>query len=103
MATMLATGAVCPRNSVTVPSTSASVEECQNDGLFVTAWKTTLAEEVAKTIMLRLKAICCGLNLAPLRGQHCTVVEMQVITTASTALKFTAAVNRNGRLTDMLP
>ena len=53
--------------------------------------------------MLRLKAICCGLNLEFFRGQHCTAVEMQAITAASTALRLTAAVNRNGRLTDIVP
>src|SRR4029077_11534535 len=54
-------------------------------------------------MMLMLNAICCGLNLASLRGQHCTAVETHVTTTASAALRFTTAVSRNGRLTDMLP
>jgi len=62
-----------------------------------------LADALANAIMPRLKNICCGLNFAPFRGQHCTVVEMQVITTASAALRFTAAVSRNGRFIDMLP
>ena len=53
--------------------------------------------------MLTLNAICCGLNFAFFRGQHCTAVETQVITTASAALRFTTAVSRNGRFTDMLP
>src|SRR5271157_2425724 len=53
--------------------------------------------------MLTLNAICCGLNFAFFRGQHCTAVETQVTTMASAALRFTIAVSRNGRLTDMLP
>src|ERR1051326_6015516 len=59
--------------------------------------------ELAKAIMLRLNAICCGLNFAFLRGQHCTAVEMHATRTASAALRFTTAVSRNGRFIDMLP
>src|SRR5215470_4759341 len=86
-----------------VASTSPKVVECQSIGLCETAWKTKLAVEIAKDIMLRLNAICCGLNFEFLRGQHCTAVEMQVMATASAALRFTAAVRRNGRFIDMLP
>src|SRR6516164_6656372 len=96
-ATMPATGTVCPRNRAMVAKASPMVEECHSIGLRDAAWKIRLAADVAKAIMLRLKAICCGLNFAFFRGQHCTVVEMQVITIASTALRFTAAVSRNGR------
>ena len=53
--------------------------------------------------MLRLNVICCGLNFALFRGQHCTTVEMQVIATASAELRLTTAVSRNGKFTDMLP
>ena len=67
------------------------------------AWSMRLAKQLAKAIILRLKAICCGLNFASFRGQHCTAVETQVITTASAALRLPTAVSRNGRLTDMLP
>src|SRR5271157_2921627 len=67
------------------------------------AWNIRLARQLANVIMLTLNAICCGLNLAFFRGQHCTTVETQVTTMASAALRFTIAVSRNGRLTDMLP
>src|SRR5215831_4419815 len=58
---------------------------------------------MAKDIMLMLNVICCGLNFAPFRGQHCTAVETHVMSTASAALRLTAAVSRNGKFTDMLP
>src|ERR1700722_14013960 len=61
------------------------------------------ATELANVIMLRLNAICSGLNFAPFRGQHCTAVDMHVIATASAELRLTIAVSRNGRVTDMLP
>src|SRR3954469_10211735 len=102
-ATMPATGAVCPRNKARVAKTSPKGDDCPSVVLCETLWKMRLAEELAKAIMLRLNAICCGLKLAFFRGQHCTVVEMHVMTRASTALRFIAAVSRNGKLTDMLP
>src|SRR5579862_5406520 len=98
-ATMPATGAVCPRNSTIVAITNARVVELHCVRFSQPAWKIRLAEAVAKAIMLRLNVICCGLNLVPFRGQHCTAVETQVIRTASTALRLTIAVSRNGRLT----
>ncbi len=61
------------------------------------------ARQLDSAIMLTLNAICSGLNLPFFCGQHCTTVEIQVIATASAALRFTTAVNRKGRLTDMLP
>src|SRR5215472_18168236 len=59
--------------------------------------------QLAKAIMLRLNVICCGLNFASFRGQHCTAVETQATTTASAALRLPTAVSRNGRLTDIFP
>src|SRR5215469_10591460 len=53
--------------------------------------------------MLRLNVICCALNFALFRGQHCTAVDTQLTSTASALLRFTAAVSRNGRFTDILP
>src|SRR5277367_2663023 len=102
-ATMEATGAVCPRNKVTVASTSPRVLELQGIARNQPAWNTRLARQAAKAIMLTLNDICCGLNFAFFFGQHCTAVETQVTAIASAALRFTTAVNRNGRLTDMFP
>src|SRR5579863_5966330 len=103
MATMPETGAVWPRNKVAVANANSRVLELQGMWFNHWAWNIRLAIELAKLIMLRLNAICCGLNFAFFRGQHCTVVATQVMKNASTALKFTTAVSRNGRLTDILP
>src|SRR5579859_366204 len=100
---MPATGAVWPRNNVAVANANPRVLELQGMLFNQCAWNIRAAIEVAKVIMLRLNAICCGLSFAFFRGQHCTVVAAHVITNASTALKFTAAVSRNGRFMDILP
>src|SRR5208282_1041995 len=47
--------------------------------------------------------ICSGLYLLPDLGQHCTTVDRQAMKTASSALRFTIAIRRKGRLSDMLP
>ena len=57
----------------------------------------------AEAIMLTLNSICTGLNLLGGFGQHCTSVETQPMATASTALRLTTAISRNGMFTDMLP
>ena len=67
------------------------------------AFQIRFAMLVANAIMLTLNSICCGLNLPLCCGQHCTTVDTHAIKTASTALRFTTAISRNGRLTDMLP
>ena len=67
------------------------------------AFQIKLAMLVAKAIMLTLNSICSGLNLPSAFGQHCTTVDRHAIRTASSALRFTTAISRNGRLTDMLP
>ena len=67
------------------------------------AFQVRLAILVAKAIMLTLNTICSGLNLLPNLGQHCTTVETHAMNIASTALKFTTAIIKNGRLTDMFP
>src|ERR1700750_1472518 len=97
-----ATEAVCPKNRVVVASVSPKglKPDC---ALVQLAWNIKLARPLAKTIMLRLKAICCGLNFVSFRGQHCVAVETKAISKASAALRLATAVSRNGRLTDMLP
>ena len=67
------------------------------------AFQIKFAMLVANAIMLTLNSICSGLNFRSGCGQHCTTVDRQAIKTASTALRFTTAISRNGRLTDMLP
>src|SRR6516162_999935 len=99
---MPATGTVCPRNMVAVASTRPRGFVCQI-GLSEPAWNIRLAVELANAIMLRLNSVCCGLNFALFRGQHCTAVEAQAIATASAELRLTTAVKRNGRFIDMLP
>ncbi len=67
------------------------------------AFQIKQAMLAANAIMLTLNNICSGRNFLPDFGQHCTTVERQAIETASRALRFTTAISRKGRLTDMLP
>src|SRR5271156_6690618 len=100
---MPATGAVCPTRNAAVAEASVSGSEAQADLPSQPEFQIKLAMLAANAIMLTLNSICSGLNLLPNLGQHCTTVDTHAIKTASTALKFTTAINRNGRLTDMLP
>src|SRR5580704_9991062 len=100
---MPATGAVCPRNKVAVANANPIVLELQGSSRSHSECNSRLATQLARAIMLRLNAICCGLNFASFRGQHCTAVEMHATTIAYAALRLTTATRRNGRLTDMLP
>jgi len=57
-------GAVCPRNRVAVARTNPSVLELHCIPRSQCAWNIKLATQLANDIMLRLNAICCGLNFA---------------------------------------
>src|ERR1700689_2404021 len=110
---MPATGAVCPTKNVAVAQASMSGSEAhahpshgdlpQADLPSQFAFQIKLAMLAAKAIMLTLNSICSGLNFLPAFGQHCATVERHAIETASSALRFTTAISRKGRLTDMLP
>src|SRR5580700_597972 len=109
---MPATGAVCPTKNAAVAEASMSGSEAQVDPQgdlpqadlpSQPAFQITLAMLAANAIMLTLNSICSGLNFLPDFGQHCTTVERPAIDTASSALRFTTAMSRKGRLTDMLP
>src|SRR5580693_1131773 len=100
---MPATGAVWPTKNVAVAEASISGSEAQADLPSQPAFQIKLAMLAANAIMLTLNSICSGRNLLPDFGQHCTTVETQAIETASSALRFTTAISRNGRLTDMVP
>src|SRR4051812_32350604 len=103
-ATIPATGAVCPRNNAADARSRLNTpcNEVVELGIQF-ACASRLAIAVAKAIMLRLNVICCRLNFLFLFGQHCRTVEAHVISTTSAALRFTMALNRNGKFTDMLP
>src|SRR5271163_1804577 len=100
---MPATGAVCPTRNAAVAEASVSGSEAQADLPSQPAFQIKLAMLAANAIMLTLNSICSGRNLLPDFGQHCTTVERQAIETASSALRFTTAISRKGRLTDMVP
>src|SRR5579864_4004397 len=100
---MPATGAVWPRKKVAVAEASISGSEAQAECPSQFECHSRLAMLAAQAIMLTLNSICMGLNLASGFGQHCTTVEMQAMATASTALRFTTAMRKNGMFTDMVP
>src|SRR5271155_4437836 len=105
---MPATGAVCPTKNAAVAEASMSGSEAQAELPQAElpsqpALQIKLAMLAANAIMLTLNSICSGRNLLPDFGQHCTTVERQAIETASSALRFTTAISRKGRLTDMVP
>src|ERR1700722_17468142 len=100
---MPATGAVCPRKKAAVAEARISGSEAHAPLPSQPAFQIRLAALVANAIMLTLNTICSGLNVLPDFGQHCTIVDAHAIRTASSALRFTTAISRNGRFTDMLP
>src|SRR5271168_4128385 len=100
---MPATGAVCPTKKAAVAEASISGSEAHADFPSQPAFQIMFAMQVANAIMLTLNSICSGLNLLPDFGQHCTTVDTQAMKTASSALRFTTAISKKGRLTDMLP
>src|SRR5580658_177432 len=110
---MPATGAVCPTRNAAVAEASMSGSEAHAelpqaelphaDLPSQPAFQIKLAMLAANAIMLTLNSICSGRNLLRDFGQHCTTVERQAIATASSALRFTTAISRKGRLTDMVP
>src|SRR6202162_3022752 len=100
---MPATGAVCPRKKAAVAEASIRGSDAHAALFSQPAFQIRFAMLVANAIMLTLNNICSGLNFLSACGQHCTTVDMPAIKTASTALRLTTAIKRNGRLTDMLP
>src|ERR1700676_2667128 len=100
---MAATGTVCPRKNaaVVVESVSARDAELALDSHL--AFQMRVAILAANDIMLTLNTTCSGFHLPPDFGQHCTAVDTDAIKIASTELRLTTAISRNGRLTDMLP
>ena len=100
---MPATGTVCPRKKAAVVADKVSGRDDQLALPNQLAFQTKFAMLAANAIMLTLNNICSGLNFLSGCGQHCTTVAMPAIKTASTALRLTTAIKRNGRLTDMLP
>src|SRR5271168_5041653 len=100
---MPATGAVCPRKKAAVAEASIRGSEAQAAFPSQPALQIKFAMLVANAIMLTLNSICSGLYLLPDLGQHCTTVDRQAMKTASSALRFTIAIRRKGRLSDMLP
>src|SRR5580700_5466302 len=100
---MPATGAVCPRKKAAVAEANIKGSEAHTALPSHPAFQIRLAMLVANAIMLTLNSICSTLNLLPDFGQHCTTVETHAMKTASSALKFTTAMSRKGKLTDMLP
>src|SRR5579864_7482577 len=100
---MPATGAVCRRKKVAVADASISGSEAQADFPSQFECQIRLAILAAQAIMLMLKSICTGLNLPSGFGQHCTRVETQAMATASSALRLTTAMRKNGMFTDIVP
>src|SRR5258708_37343307 len=97
-----ANGGVWPTKKAEVAEASLSGSEAQAALPSQPAFQIRLAMLVAKAIMLTLNSICSGLNLPVSFGQHCTTVEILAIRTASTTLRFTTALSRHARFTDML-
>src|SRR5271156_2558793 len=100
---MPATGAVCPTRNAAVAEASVSGSEAQADLPSQPAFQIKLAMLAANAIMLTLNSICSARNLLPDFGQHCTTVDRQAMETASSALRFTTAISRKGRFTDIVP
>src|SRR6267378_6781198 len=102
-ATIAATGAVCPAKKTAAVSASNTGSDAHAAWICELACHNRLARLAANPIMLTLNSICSGLNLLPGLGRLCIAVERHAIVVASTALRLIAAINRNGRLTDMFP
>src|SRR5271154_4036447 len=105
---MPATGAVCPTKNAAVAEASMSGSEAQAELPQAElpsqpAFQIKLAMLAANAIMLTLNSICSARNLLPDFGQHCTTVDRQAMETASSALRFTTAISRKGRFTDIVP
>src|SRR5260370_15890991 len=62
-----------------------------------------LARLAANPMMLTLNSICSDLNLLRGLGRLCSTVDRHAIAVAAAALRLIAAINKNGRLTDMFP